>query len=85
MKLDSTICHRRTTELEADAMVNEGGAIRQPSMAASEEAYTHLIEHTARNESSWRAVFHNPTTLFWTGFATGLALSLLEKHPMPDN
>jgi hypothetical protein len=84
MKLDSTIRYRRTTELEADAMVNEGGALRQPSMRASMEALSHLNFPSGRRESSWKSLLHDPTAMFWAGFATGVAVSLLEHRQGDD-
>ena len=65
--------YRRTTEMAADAMINEGGAIAQPSRAESEAELHHL-----RHSSSWPGAF-TPAMAFWTGFATGLAVSLLER------
>lgn len=73
--------YRRTTELEADAMINEGGAIRQPSMRDAEAAFARLNTPCSCLPRGWRPFLHNRTNLFWAGFATGLAISLLEKHP----
>ncbi|MBE2287040.1 MAG: hypothetical protein IAE77_26525 [Prosthecobacter sp.] len=81
MKLNSPVCYLRTTELEAEAMVNEGGAIRQPTVLHPEEPPTSGRHAT----SAWRGLLHDPTTMFWTGFATGLAFSLLERHSACDN
>jgi hypothetical protein len=81
MRRDLMPNYRRTTELEADAMINEGGAIRQPSLEEAEAAFAHVNPPCGGRSNQWREWLDNPTAMFWTGFATGLALSLLEKHP----
>ncbi len=73
-----------TSELAADAMISEGGALRQPSRRDTEAAYSRLNKpcgyHFACLWSEW---LHNPVAMFWTGFATGLAVSLLERATRP--
>lgn len=81
MKLNSPLCYLRTTEMEAEAMVNEGGAIRQPTVLHPEEPHTRHGRDGGTAATAWRGFLHDPTAVFWTGFATGLAFSLLEKRP----
>lgn len=78
MKPNPPLCYLRSTELEAEAMINEGGAIRQPTVLHPEEPPAAGGRRTA---SVWRGFLHDPSAVFWTGFATGLAFSLLEKRP----
>lgn len=77
-----------TTEMAADAMISEGGAIHQPSMREARATYARLDKSFGRCSALWHVWHewvHNPTAMFWTGFATGLTLSLLDKafHPPP--
>jgi len=72
--------YRRTTELASDAMINEGGAIGQPSMREAEAVYARLHKPRSYLGPRWREMLNNPTAMFWTGFATGLAISLLDNH-----
>ncbi len=72
---------RRATDSAADDMINEGGAIRQPSRRETEAVFSRLHSPCGRHAHAWHEWLHHPTTLFWTGFATGLAISLLENHP----
>lgn len=76
MRINHPIRYRRTTEMAADAMINEGGAIHQPSRAESEAGLAHLRQPRLGH---WQEML-TPTTAFWTGFATGLAVSLLERR-----
>ena len=73
-----------TTELAADAMISEGGALQKPSRRDTEAASARLNnacgDHFAYLWSEW---LHNPAAIFWTGFATGLAVSLLERATRP--
>lgn len=70
--------YRPTTDLAVDAMISEGGAIRQPSMRDSKAVLARIRKPPAIF-SSLHQWAHNPTAMFWTGFATGLAISLLDK------
>jgi hypothetical protein len=74
MKQDFITGNPGTTDTGANAMINEGGAIQQPSRTDSEAALTFLNQPQGRWESLWREA-HSPTTVFWTAFATGLAIS----------
>lgn len=65
--------------MAANAMINEGGAIRQPSGKDSETALT-LLNQPHGGWESLRRKMQNPTTVFWTAFATGIAISLLEDR-----
>lgn len=73
-----------TTELASDAMISEGGAIRQPSKRDAEAAFARLSQPCSWHFYLWKDWVHNPVAMFWTGFATGLAVSLLERanHPI---
>lgn len=75
--------YMHTTELAADAMISEGGAIRQPSKRDAEAAFARLSKPCGWHFHLWKEWVHNPVAMFWTGFATGLAVSLLERanHP----
>lgn len=77
---DFTSDYRRSTDAAAENMINEGGAIRQPSMREDRAAYSRLHSPCSCHAYSWREWLHNPTAMFWTGFATGLALSLLDNR-----
>lgn len=78
---DFTSNYRRTTESAADDMINEGGAIRQPTMREAAAAFSRLHSPCSCHAHAWCGWLHNPTAMFWTGFATGLAISLFETHP----
>ena len=71
--------YRPTTELAVDAMISEGGAIRQPSMRDTQAVFARIKRPCGSFSSSLHEWMHNPTAMFWTGFATGLAISLLGK------
>ncbi|WP_395746976.1 hypothetical protein [Prosthecobacter sp.] len=81
MSPNFTTDYRRTTASAAEDMINEGGAIRQPSMREAKAVFSRLHGPCSCHAHAWRDWLHNPTTMFWTGFATGLAISLLENHP----
>lgn len=75
-----------TTEMEAEAMISEGGAIQQPSMQDARATYARLDRSLGRWAALCHEWMHNPAAMFWTGFATGLAFSLLDSkahHPHP--
>ena len=69
----------QTTELAADAMISEGGAIRQPSMRDAKAVFARLNKPYGCHSALWSEWVHNPAAMFWTGFATGLVVSLLER------
>lgn len=77
--------YRPSTELAVDAMISEGGAIRQPSMRDTKAVFARLNRPCGSFSISLHEWMHNPTAMFWTGFATGLAISLLDKtaHTRP--
>lgn len=72
--------HHSTLEMPDDAMINEGGAIRQPTMHDTEVAYEHLRDSRHCHVPAWRDCLQSPTAMFWTSFATGVAISLLEPR-----
>jgi len=72
-----------TTELAADAMISEGGALRQPTKREAEAAFARLNRSCWSHSNLWSAWLHNPAAMFWTGFATGLAVALLERANQP--
>lgn len=80
MRSDFITNYRRSTELEADAMVSEGGAIRQPSMRDAEAVYARLNKPCSCHRGQWREMLRRPMNVFWAGFATGLAIAMLENH-----
>lgn len=62
--------------MAAEDMISEGAPLRQPSKAESQAALVRASRH------AWSRQFYDlvtPTTAFWTGFAAGLAVSLLER------
>lgn len=62
--------------MAAEDMISEGVPLSQPSKAESQAALARSARH------AWSRQFHDmitPTTAFWTGFATGLAVSLLDR------
>jgi hypothetical protein len=71
--------YRPTMELAVDAMISEGGALRQPSMRDTKEVFARLGRPCRSFSASLHEWMHNPTAMFWTGFATGFAISLLDK------
>mgnify|MGYP000222707847 FL=1 len=73
-----------TTELAADAMISEGGAIRQPSKRDAEAAFARLGKPCRWHSHVWNEWAHNPAAMFLTGFAAGLAVSLLERANHPN-
>lgn len=63
--------------MAAEAMINEGGAIHQPSRAAADEELQQLRRpHLAVR---WGKMLR-PNSAFWAGFFAGLAVSLLDRH-----
>ncbi|MGV3663190.1 MAG: hypothetical protein ACO1TE_23665 [Prosthecobacter sp.] len=72
----SSASYRRSTEMAAEDMISEGAPLRQPSKADSEAALARARRHGFTR--GWQHMI-TPTTAFWTGFATGLAVSLLER------
>ncbi len=73
-----------TTELAADAMISEGGALKQPSRRDTEAVYARLTKPCGWHSALWSEWLHNPAAMFLTGFATGLAVSLLERANHPN-
>lgn len=71
--------------MAADAMISEGGAIHQPSMRETRTSYARLDKPCRRFSTLWHDWVHNPTAMFWTGFATGLTLSLLDTSSRPHS
>jgi|GEM_PF-5021806 len=71
--------YRPTTDLAVDAMISEGGAIRQPSMRDTKAVLARIHKPSGIFSTSLHQWTHNPTAMFWTGFATGLAISLFDK------
>ncbi len=69
----------QTTELAADAMISEGGAIQQPRMQDAAAMCARLDKLRCHPSAFWREWTTNPMAMFWTGLATGLAISLLKK------
>lgn len=62
--------------MAAEDMISEGAPLRQPTKAESQAALARASRHV------WSRQLHDmvtPTTAFWTGFATGLAVSLLDR------
>jgi hypothetical protein len=76
--------YRHITELAANAMVSEGGAIRQPSMRDTEAVYARLHHPCGSFSATVREWMQNPAAMFWTGFVTGVAFSLLNATNRPD-
>lgn len=76
--------YRHTTELAADAMVSEGGAIRQPTMRDTKAVYARLHHPSGGFSATVREWMQNPTTMFWTGLVTGLVISRLHQATRPD-
>jgi hypothetical protein len=74
----------QTTEMAADAMISEGGAIQQPSMQDARAIRARLDKSCVHHSAFWHEWVQNPTAMFWTGFATGLAISLLDRASHPD-
>ncbi len=81
MRSDFITNYRRSTDLEAEAMINEGGAIRQPTMRDAEKAFARLNKPCSCRPSLWREMLHRPMNMFWAGFATGLAIALFQNRP----
>ncbi|WP_395740934.1 hypothetical protein [Prosthecobacter sp.] len=79
MKLRVTPNYRRSTEMEAEAMINEGGAIRQPSMREADRALAHLRAPGVR--PFWVKYLPSPVTVFFASFATSLVVALLINRP----
>ena len=74
----------QTTELAADAMISEGGAIQQTTMHDAAAMCARLDKLRCNPSAFWREWTANPMAMFWTGLATGLAISLLKKPSSPD-
>ena len=74
----------QTTEMAADSMISEGGAIQQPTMKDAAAMYARLDKLRCHPSALWREWTQNPTAMFWTGFATGVAISLLNKAKHPE-
>lgn len=73
--------YRRDTDMAAEAMISEGGALRQPSQEESAAALAQARRHSAyhaSDESPWRGMPH-PLSLFLAGVGTGLVISLLTR------
>ncbi|MDI1312867.1 hypothetical protein [Prosthecobacter sp.] len=71
--------YRHTTELAADAMISEGGAIRQPTMRDAQAVYARLHTPCGGFSAALREWVQNPAAMFLTGLATGLALALINQ------
>lgn len=76
MQSPSLPSYRRSTEMAAEDMISEGGALRQPSAAESQAALARASRRAWWHQ--WHKVF-TPTTAFWTGVAAGLGVALLER------
>ncbi|MDB6006795.1 MAG: hypothetical protein JWR15_3782 [Prosthecobacter sp.] len=61
-------------------MVNEGGAIRQPSRRDAEEVFARLNKPCSCRSSMWREMLQHPANVFLAGFATGFAIGLLQNR-----
>jgi hypothetical protein len=84
MKQDFIARNPGTTDTAANAMINEGGAIQQPSRTDAETALTFLNQPQGRWESLWREA-DSPTTVFWTAFATGLPFPFWRSGKPPGD
>lgn len=80
MRSDSTKNYHRRTDLEADAMINEGGAVQQPSMKEAEAAFARLNKPCSCRAGLWREMLSKPMNMFWAGFAAGLAIAMCQNH-----
>ena len=61
-------------------MISEGGAIRQPSMKDARADFARLTHSSSYHPGRWGEILRRPMSLFWAGFATGLAIAMLENH-----
>ena len=68
--------YRRSTDMAAEAMINEGGALRQPTLDQSEHELRHL--RIPYRNLRWENIM-TPKTAFWTGVALGVILVLAKR------
>jgi hypothetical protein len=62
--------------MAAEAMISEGGALRQPSQEQSEAALAQVRENPVYRPLPWQSLSY-PAVMFLAGLATGLLISLL--------
>ncbi len=75
------LCYKQDTDLAAEAMISEGGALRQPSHDESDATLARVLRHhhSPRHPSGWNWL-NSPTMMFFIGCATGIVLSLVERR-----
>lgn len=82
MRLTFDPRYRQDTDMAAEAMISEGGALRQPPLTGADAAIARAASKR-RGSSRFPNILKwldHPSSMFWIGCATGLALAILDRR-----